>query len=87
MSSIIEKLYYGNYKNSNAIECDCEYQKIRTENINLSKTFIDGLTEKQKKDYEKLCDLDVLCEALSVKQHYIDGFKLGFLIASECLKE
>lgn len=87
MNSIIEKLFYCNFKNLNTIECDEEYNETRAESINLSNCFIDGLTEKQKEIFEKICELDYACEALSVKQHYIEGFKLGFLIASECLKE
>ena len=87
MQSILNEIFHGNYPCSENIDNGNEYRKITTKYAKLCEEFLKTLTKEQKKTFDDLNWLDMGIEAEAVEAHYIAGFKLGFKIAVECMKD
>ncbi len=85
MKLIFEKIYYGNSGNAESLEFGDAYRKALTEGCEIYKKSEKGLNKKQKNLLSKLFWSDSEPEAEAVKAVYIEGFKIGFNIAVECL--
>lgn len=85
MKSILEEIYYGNRGNAESLEFGDAYRKALTEGCEIYEKLEKGLNKKQKKLLSKLFWSDSEQEAEAVKAVYIEGFKIGFNIAVECL--
>lgn len=87
MKSIIEEIFYGNKNHYEKIDYGEDYSKITSKYLKLCDTFCRGLTEEQKSMFNELTTLDLEGDVEAVRAHYIEGFKMGFLIAVECLSD
>lgn len=87
MKSILAEIFNGTHPYRENIDNGEEYRKINSRYADLCDKFIKTLTEKQKEEFDDLCWADIGTEAEAVEAHYIAGFKLGFKIAVECMKD
>lgn len=85
MYSIIEEIYYGKRGNLDNIDFGEAYKKALSESTVISEKLERGLSEREKKLLNKLIGTDAEQEEEAVKAVYIEGFKIGFNIAVECL--
>lgn len=85
MKSIIEDIYYGNRGGAEDIDFGKVYFDAQSKACTLYEKMEKGLNEKKKKLLSKIFWADVEQEAEAVKAAYIEGFKIGFNIAVECL--
>lgn len=60
-----------------------ENNKLMKDILNIEKPFYENLTDKQKKQYEKITDLKDLNSIVTDKQIFIFGFSLAFKLISE----
>lgn len=84
MHSIIEEIFYGKRGQADNIEMGEEYTKLGAEGMEIYNKFYPTLTPEQKKQFDDMFWADAGQEAECVRAHYIEGFKVGFLIAVEC---
>lgn len=84
MQSIIEEIFYGRRGQSENIELGEEYHKLGGEGLEIYNKFYPTLTEEQKKMFDDIFWTEAGQEAENVRIHYVEGFKIGFLIAVEC---
>lgn len=87
MKSILEEIYYGNRGSSENLEFGEAYHKALSEGCEIYEKLEKSLNKRQKKLLVKLFWSDSEQEAEAVKAVYIEGFKIGFRIAVECLTE
>ena len=83
MKSIIEEIYLGKRGNHNCIKPSEEYRKIHVE---LNKHYEDLKNQLSEKQKAMLDELDCKMAELSAEHsitNFIEGFKLGMLIAIE----
>lgn len=85
MKSILEEIYHGNRGNAESIDFGEAYRKAQSKGCDLLEKMEKGLSEKQKKLLIKIFWSGAEQEAEAVKAVYIEGFKIGFNIAVECL--
>lgn len=85
MQSIIEDIYYGKRGNAEAVKMNEKYWEVSNAVAEMSKEFMKTLNEEQKKKFIELSWVVPGTEAENALSHYIEGFKIGFNIAVECL--
>ncbi|MDE6557984.1 MAG: hypothetical protein K2K39_02645 [Clostridia bacterium] len=85
MQSIIEEIFYGKRGQADKIEPGEEYHKLGEQSLEIYNKFYSTLTPEQKKLCDDIYSIDAAREVEDVRAHYIEGFKIGFLIAVECL--
>lgn len=87
MESILSEIFNGTQPYYENIDYGEEYRKITAKYAELCEKFVKTLTKEQKKTFDELCWCDMGIEAEAVEAHYIVGFKLGFKIAVECMRD
>ena len=85
--SIIEDLYYGRRGTSETIEINETYKKILDEIIAKEKILTKDFSKEQKNIFYNYCDLQGCLESEHSLASYIEGFKIGFRVAIECLEQ
>lgn len=85
--SYLEKLYYGNNANSQNTHVPKEWYDTINKITKFERSFYYRLSKNQKKKYNKFISLTGDITAIECKERFIEGFKLGFNIALECLHE
>ena len=87
MQSILEEIYYGNRGNAESIDLGKAYRKAQSKGCDLFEKMEKGLSEKKKKLLTKLFWSGAEQEAEAIKSAYKEGFKIGLLLAFECLAD
>ena len=85
MKSIIEKIYMGKIGCVETVKMSDKYWQ--TINIVSEKTeeYKKIFTEEQQQKFLEFCDAYSLLGAENALSHYKEGFKIGLLLALECL--
>ena len=84
MHSIIEEIFYGNRGQTENLDLGEEYKRLGKESKIIYDKFYPTLTPEQKKLFDDMLWVDAGKEAECVRANYVEGFKIGFLIAVEC---
>lgn len=84
MQSIIEEILYGNRGQIENLDYGKEYDRLSEEGLKIYDKFYPTLTKKQKKQFDNIFNVEAGQAAEAERAVYIEGFKIGFLIAVEC---
>lgn len=84
MQSIIEEIYFGNRGQSENIKFGEDYKKSAAESLEIFNKMYPTFTDGQKKLFDALQRSDGEQSAISECANFVEGFKVGFLIAVEC---
>lgn len=84
MQSIIEDLFYGRRGLADNVDFGKEYERLGAEGLEIYNKLYPTLTPEQKKQLDDIFWSDAGQESEAVRVNYIEGFKVGFLIAVEC---
>lgn len=85
MQSILEEIYYGNRGSAENIKFGKDYFDAQSRGADIWEKLEKGLNKRQKKILTKMYWSECEQEAEAVKAAYMEGFKIGFNIAVECL--
>lgn len=83
MQSAITDIYLSQNANYETIEPNEEYAKFAIKVAALCEEFEKQLSEKQAEEFRKIFDLHIELEAMTNKEHFKEGFKLGLRVAVE----
>lgn len=83
MTSIIEQIYYGNRGQGENIEMSKKYRVAAGKMADLCDNLKATLTDSQKEEFDKFCELDMEMESEAARTYFKEGFKLGILIGEE----
>lgn len=83
--SIIEEIYYDKLNVCEQVELSEEYKKISDEAYRFYKRLKNILNDEQKKIFEDFANSEIGVCAEGELLHFKEGFKLGLLLAIECL--
>lgn len=86
MKSAIKEIYNNESGYYELIKPSEEYRKRHAEYCEIYEKILEGATEQQKKLLDELYIQSGGVESESGETHFIEGFKLGFRLAVECLK-
>ena len=82
----IRDIYYGNITPVDMqFESGSEYIKLNNKWLKLEKEFVEGLTEKQKEQFSKLCEIQSEQTAISNEESYRRGFRNGASLVLDIL--
>lgn len=87
MNSIIYEIFMGRRGNCQNIKITDNYKKLQIEQNKLISALKENLSDKQNMLLEEIFELQADLDSESEFNHYDAGFKLGFRIALECLKD
>lgn len=87
MKSIIEEIFYGKRANCEDIDFGKAYWKAHSKGCNCFEKLEEALNEEQKELLDALTWATGEQESEAILTFYKEGFKIGFLIAVECLKD
>lgn len=87
MTSIIEQIYYGNRGQGEQIESSKEYKIASGKSAEICKSLETTLTDSQKEEFDKFCELSMEMESEAARAFFKEGFKLGILIGEEVHEE
>ena len=85
MQSIIEEIFYGNRGRTEDLDYGEEYAKLNDECAEIYGKLSSTFSEEQKKLFDDLTWAESGQQAECERANYVEGFKIGFLIAVECL--
>ncbi|MDE5765705.1 MAG: hypothetical protein K2I17_00890 [Clostridia bacterium] len=85
MVSIIKELFFGERGQHENIITGKRYKKLCEELFEVCKELSKDFNEKQKELFEMICNMQAEIEGEAVFQNYREGFKIGLLLALECL--
>ena len=83
MKSIIKEIFYGERGNTETFKPNEEYLKILEKINKLYNVIESGLTDEQKENFNKFCELQDDLGVESADTHFIEGVKLGILLGIE----
>ena len=86
MKSAIKEIYNNESGYYELIKPGEEYWKKHAEYCEIYEKILEGSTEQQKKLLDELYMQGAGLESEMGETHFIEGFKLGFRFAVECLK-
>ena len=87
MNSIIYEIFMGRRGNCQNIKITDNYKKLQIEQNKLISAFKKNLSDEQNIQLEEIFDMQADMDSENEFDYYEEGFKLGFRIALECLKE
>lgn len=85
MISIIKELFFGKRGQYENIITGKRYRELFEELCEVCKELSKDFNNKQKELFENICNMQSEIEAEAVFQNYREGFKIGLLLALECL--
>ncbi len=85
--SIMLELYYGNNASYDTIKTSDEYKKLADKSLKQYDELEQTLNEEQKKQLEKLLDLEMYQSADFAESNFIEGLKLGIRLGVEAMDE
>ena len=83
MKSIIKEIFYGTKGHFDTIKPSEKYFELQKKGITLYDTIIKELSDEKIAELKKLCDLYCEIEIEVADTHFIEGVKLGILLAVE----
>ncbi|MDE7163271.1 MAG: hypothetical protein K2O44_04230 [Clostridia bacterium] len=85
MKSIIEEIYFGKRGCVETVKMSNAYWKANNTVADMTEEYKKTFNEAQQQRFLEFCDAYALLSAESSLSHYTEGFKIGFLVALECL--
>ncbi len=85
MISIIKQLFFGERGQYENIITGKRYKELFEELYDMCKELSKDFNDKQKELFEKICSKQAEMESEAIFQNYREGFKIGLLLALECL--
>ena len=84
----IKDIYYGNITPADMhFESGSEYIRLNNKWLELEKEFTEGLSEKQKEQFCRLCEIQSEQTAIINEVSYMRGFRNGASLVLDILKE
>ena len=87
MKSIIEEIYLGNRGCVETVKMSDEYWKTNHTVSEKTEEYKKMFNEEQQQRFLEFCESYTLLGAESALSHYKEGFKIGLLLALECLSD
>lgn len=87
MESIIKQLFFGERGQYENIITGKRYKELFEELYEMCKELSNDFNDKQKELFEKICSKQAQIESEAIFQNYREGFKIGLILAFECLSD
>ena len=85
MKSIIEEIYLMKRGSVGTVKMSDEYWKINNIVTEKTEEYRKMFKEEQQSEFLEFCDTCTSLGTESALSHYKEGFKIGLLLAMECL--
>ena len=85
MKSIIKEIYMGTSGFAGTVKMSDTYQETSKIVSEMTDEYKKMFNEEEQRKFLEFCDMYTLLSAENALTHYKEGFKLGLLLAFECL--
>lgn len=85
MKSIIKEIYMGTCGCVGTVKMSDKYWETIHIVTEMTEEYKKMFNEEQQRKFLEFCDMHSLLSAENALIHYKEGFKIGFLLALECL--
>ena len=86
MNSAIKEIYNRDCTYNESIQLSEEYHKVEKQYNEIYEKLLKSANAEQKKWLDNLFGYGTGLESKIAETHFIEGFKLGLRLATECLK-
>ena len=85
MKSIIKEIYMGTSGSVGTIKMSDKYWETNHIVSEMTDEYKKTFNEEEQRKFLEFCDMYTLLSAENALTHYKEGFKIGLLLAFECL--